>query len=253
MTRLGHHYGGWRPDLPDHRDHLAAIPFFGALPASADLTADFPAVYDQGDLGSCTANAAAGALQFLQHKQALPLVMPSRLFTYYHARLLEGTEDYDSGATIRDTMKVCAQFGTPPETDWPYDIGQFAQAPPQQATTDALARQLLKYARVPQSTRALKAVLASGYPIEIGFTVYASMESEAVAQTGDVPMPGWGEDVLGGHAVLLVGYNDAPQRFTFRNSWGPGWGRSGYGTLPYAYLADSGLAQDFWVARVLES
>src|SRR4051812_30846987 len=112
---------GWIADLPDHRDHLyAAQPaFLRALPARVDLRPRCPNVYDQGDLGSCTANAIGGAIEFEQLKQKLKAFVPSRLFIYYNERVLEHTVESDSGAQIRDGMKVVAKLGAPPEPDWP--------------------------------------------------------------------------------------------------------------------------------------
>jgi C1A family cysteine protease len=243
---------GWIRDLPDIRDVRFTVSWFTPLPAMVDLRAGFPTVYDQGDLGSCTANAAAGVIQFLQRKQHRRVIPPSRLFCYYHARELEGSIESDAGAMIRDTVKVCAKLGAPPETDWPYDITKFADAPPAQATADALAQQWLRYGRVSQREHAMKSVLAAGFPILIGFSVYESMDYETVSQTGDVPMPRLTEEMLGGHSVWLNGYNDETRRFSFTNSWGSDWGDHGFGTLPYEYLINPDLASDFWACRLLE-
>lgn len=249
----GHSYG-WVPDLPDHRDFLFAAPVetIAALPTSVDLRPNCPPVYDQGQLGSCTANAIGGALQFEQVKQGLRSFIPSRLFIYYNERVIEGTVGTDSGAQIRDGVKSVGNIGACPETDWPYDIAQFAQKPPQvPAYRDAPLGKALLYHRVPQILGQMKGCLASGYPFVFGFTVYESFESNQVAQTGVAPMPAPGERVLGGHAVVAVGYEDKTQRFTARNSWGAGWGMNGYFTIPYAYLTDSNLADDFWTIRLV--
>lgn len=249
----GHSYG-WVPDLPDHRDFLFAAPVetIAALPTSVDLRPNCPPVYDQGQLGSCTANAIGGALQFEQVKQGLRNFIPSRLFIYYNERVIEGTVGTDSGAQIRDGVKSVGSIGACPETDWPYDIAQFAQKPPQvPAYRDAPLGKALLYHRVPQVLSQMKGCLASGYPFVFGFTVYESFESNDVAQTGVAPMPAPGERVLGGHAVVAVGYEDKTQRFTARNSWGGNWGMQGYFTIPYAYLTDSNLADDFWTIRLV--
>src|SRR5215510_6651839 len=121
---------GWVPDLPDHRDlsYSAPAQFLMALPTSIDLTSKCPPVYDQGQLGSCTGNAIAAAVQFAREKQKLqPDFVPSRLFIYYGERVIEGSVESDSGAQIRDGIKVVAKLGAPPESDWPYDISKFAQ------------------------------------------------------------------------------------------------------------------------------
>ncbi len=222
----------------------------GNLPTAVDLRAACPPVYDQGDLGSCTANAIAGAIQFEQIKQALATTFePSRLFIYYNERAIEGTVDSDSGAMIRDGIKSVAAQGAPPETDWPYDITLFAVEPPPSAYADAASHKLLQYQRVLPRLNQIKSCLAAGFPFVFGFTVYESFESDAVAATGVVPMPGTSESVLGGHAVMAAGYDDSQMRLIVRNSWGSGWGQAGYFTMPYAYVLDSDLASDFWTLR----
>lgn len=249
------HSYGWVPDLPDHRDFLFAAPVetLAALPASVDLRPNCPReVYDQGQLGSCTANAIAGALEFEQMKQGLKAFTPSRLFIYYNERVTEGTVNSDSGAQIRDGIKSVGGIGACPETDWIYNITKFAEKPPQMpAYKDAPLGKALLYHRVPQVLNQMKGCLASGYPFVFGFSVYESFEGDQVAQTGVVPMPAQGEKVLGGHAVAAVGYDDKTQRFIARNSWGPIWGMNGYFTIPYAYLTDSNLADDFWTIRLV--
>jgi C1A family cysteine protease len=246
---------GWVPDLPDARDHMYAAPveMLATLPAKVDLRPHCPPVYDQGQLGSCTGNAIAGAVQFEREKQQLkPDFVPSRLFIYYGERVIEGTVGTDSGAQIRDGIKVVAKQGVPPETDWPYVIAKFANKPPPKAFADALHDRAVSYSRLSQSLSQMKGCLASGYPFVLGFTVYDSFESQQVAQTGVVPMPAAGESVLGGHAVMAVGYDDGQQRFIVRNSWGPGWGMQGYFTMPYAYLTERNLSSDFWTIRLVK-
>lgn len=248
------HFYGWVPDIPDQRDFTYSAPLekLAVLPASVDLRPQCPKeVYDQGQLGSCTANAIAGALEFDQMKQGLQSFTPSRLFIYYNERVIEHTINTDSGAQIRDGIKSVGSIGAPPETDWPYIISKFAQQPLPRAERDARFGKALQYQRVPQVLNQMKGCLASGYPFVYGFTVYESFESDQVAQTGVAPMPAAGEKVLGGHAVVAVGYDDASQRFISRNSWGPGWGMAGYFTIPYAYLTDSNLSDDFWTIRLV--
>jgi C1A family cysteine protease len=255
MTYSTKHYG-WLRDLPDQRDHLYAAPVaaLAALPTSVDLRSHCPPVYDQGQLGSCTGNGIAAASQFERMKQKLtPNFIPSRLFIYYNERVIEHTVNSDSGAAIRDGIKTVSKQGDCPETEWPYDIAKFTQKPPSQCYHDALKYKAVQYQRLIQNVNQMKGCLASGYPFVFGFTVYDSFESQQVAQTGVVPMPGSTEQVLGGHCVVAVGYDDSQQRFIVRNSWGTGWGIQGYCTMPYAYLTDPNLASDFWTIRLVSA
>jgi C1A family cysteine protease len=244
---------GWIPDLPDERDHLYAAPpaFLTALPPFIDLRAHCPAVYDQGMLGSCTANAIGGAIEFDRLKQSLADFVPSRLFIYYNERLIEGTVDIDSGAMIRDGIKSVASQGVCPEPEWPYVISKFTDKPSTKAYVDAKSDRAVSYQSLVQDLNQMRGCLASGYPFIYGFTVYESFESPAVAQTGHVPMPGPSERAVGGHAVLAVGYDDASQTFLVRNSWGAGWGMAGYFAMPYTYLIQPGLADDLWTIRIV--
>jgi C1A family cysteine protease len=250
---------GWIPDIPDHRDHMYAAPIvhLQELPPSVDLRSQCPKeVYDQGQLGSCTANSIAAAIEFdLIKQKAAKVFTPSRLFIYYNERVMEHTASTDSGAQIRDGVKSVNKLGAPPETDWPYsdkNPGPFQEKPPAKAYTDGLKHQVTSYQRVVRSLPQMKGCLASGYPFVFGFSVYESFESPEVAKTGNAPMPGSSEQLLGGHAVLAVGYDDAHQRFIVRNSWSDSWGQKGYFTLPYAYLLDANLSDDFWTLRTVE-
>ena len=162
---------GWIHDIPDQRDHLYAAPTAAlvALPPKVDLRPRCPQVYDQGQLGSCTANGIAGAMQFDRMKQKLkPKFTPSRLFIYYNERVIEGTVSSDSGAQIRDGIKVVAKEGDCPETEWPYDIAKFTNKPSAQCYKDALKYKAIQYQRVAQKVNQMKGCLASGYPFVYG-------------------------------------------------------------------------------------
>jgi C1A family cysteine protease len=245
---------GWIPDIPDQRDFLYAAPmaFLRALPESMDLRSQCPPIYDQGQLGSCTANAIGGAIEFDQMKENLQQVFaPSRLFIYYNERIMEGSVSSDSGAMIRDGIKSVAKQGACPEPMWPYVIAKFAAKPPANCYAEAAKHTAASYQRLIQSLSQMQGCLASGYPFVFGFTVYESFESSTVARTGHAPTPGTSERVLGGHAVCAVGYDDSKRWFICRNSWGINWGMSGYFTLPYDYLVNADLAADFWTIRVV--
>jgi len=254
MTQKISRYG-WTPDLPDQRDFVYAAPrtVLRKLPSKIDLRKKCPSVYDQGDLGSCTANAIGAAFEFEVLKQSKSMdFMPSRLFIYYNERVIENTVNTDSGAQIRDGMKCVNKQGICPETMWPYHINQFAQKPSGECYNAALDHQVLSYHRITRSLNQMKGCLADGYPFVIGFTVYESFESEAVAKNGKLNMPKKNEQLMGGHAVLIVGYDDKSSRFIARNSWGTGWGQKGYFTMPYDYLMNGDLSDDFWTIRVVE-
>lgn len=238
-----------RPDAIDARDHFYALVAPLSLPASVDLRPGMPAVYDQGQLGSCTANAAAAAYDYYRHQKGLAFINPSRLMNYYNERSLEGHTKSDAGASVRDSLKVLNQFGTVPETEWPYVITKYKTKPIAQCFADALANKIPGYASVPQSLLSIKTILASGTPICFGMQVYDSFESPQVAQTGVVPMPDAHGTLLGGHEILASGYNDTRQAVLVRNSWGPDWGIGGYFWLPYAYMLDFALVNSLWIIR----
>lgn len=246
---------GWLPDLPDHRDLLysAIAPKVARLPKKIDLQDKCSPVEDQGQLGSCTANSLAGALEFLEKKDGARFVDLSRLFIYYNERTIEGTVDQDSGAFIRDGVKSLAKQGVCPERQWPYLVNKvtFKKKPPPGCYTAAKKHRITSYHRI-NNLEEMRTCLAEGFPFVFGFTVYESFESSVVAKSGVLNMPGAKEKVVGGHAVMSAGYDDAAQRFLIRNSWGADWGKKGYFTIPYAYLSDRNLSDDFWTIRAAQ-
>ncbi len=241
------HAYGWKPDLPDQRDFLSATPIPTVMPVSASLRDAMPAVYDQGNLGSCTAQAISALMQYTRRKQHLLDYTPSRLFIYYQERYLENTISSDSGAMIRDGLKAVNKWGAPKEITWPYLISKFMRKPTLKAYRLALKDRAILYARVPRTINAFKAELVHGNPIVVGISVYESFEQIGADGLGNLPAAS--EALLGGHAVLVVGYDDVTQRFSFRNSWGDTWGDGGYFTLPYDYMLQRGLSSDFWTIR----
>ncbi|MDH6128277.1 C1A family cysteine protease [Kitasatospora sp. GP82] len=149
-------------------------------------------------------------------------------------------------------LTVCPRPGTQRSLPAAADAAREAgEKPPPPCYKGALQSMATGYQRVVQELSQLKGCLAAGFPFVFGFTVYSSFESPEVAKTGEAPMPSPSDQVLGGHAVLAVGYDDSTQRFLVRNSWGPDWGLDGYFTLPYAYLTEQGLSSDFWTIRVV--
>ena len=241
---------GWLPDRPDQRDRLyAAIARPPRrLPRAVDLRALCSRIEDQKALGSCTANALVGNLEFLEQKAGRSAIDLSRLFVYYNERVLEGTVNEDAGAFLRDGIKTLVKEGVCPEKQWPYLITRFNVKPSAACYRHALDHQVLSYNRV-LTLNEMKMCLAEGFPFVFGFTVYKSFESRRVARTGQLDMPKPTEGVVGGHAVMAAGYDDATRRFMVRNSWGTDWGLKGYYTMPYRYLADRNLSDDFWTIR----
>jgi C1A family cysteine protease len=216
-----------------------------------DPRADLPDVFDQGHLGSCTANAVAAAVEYDAKLNGSDPGFLSRLWIYYYERKLEGAPtDQDTGAFGRDGLKVCHKLGVPLEKDWPYDITQFSVQPPESLDSEAKQHRISNYRVVPRNLDSMKAVLSNRQTIAFGFTVYESFESPDVAKTGIVPMPTRGEKTLGGHEVLLVGYlKDEPNYGLVRNSWGADWAIKGYFLMPWAYFLDANLSSDFRTIR----
>lgn len=256
QERKGVHKFGWIRDLPDIRDsyfRVVAPEEIAALPVSVDLRPTCSPIVNQGDLGSCTANALSEALGFLEIKDNVnPDTLFSRLFIYYNERVIEGTVSSDSGAQIRDGITTLTQQGACYETTWPYDVTEFTDQPPAAAYTEGAQHIILTYQRITNQNQ-MQAALASGYPFVFGITVYESFESANATSTGIIPMPQPNEQVLGGHALLSVGYDNTNQWFIFQNSWGTSWGANGFGYLPYAYMTNGSLASDFWYIQTGEN
>ena len=277
---------GWTPDFPDIRDHTLSTPSVAhvlgptatplkAAPAQVDLEAGFSPVEDQGPIGSCCAQAGGGLLEYYERAALGRHVDVSQLFLYKVTRKLLGWTG-DTGAYLRTTMKAMALFGVPPAEHYPYLIQRYDAEP--DAFIYALAQnwQAIQYyrldptsnERVREADRAreagesealvsigsqalanLKARLVLRQPAMFGFTVYSSMPQ--VTTTGIIPYPRPGDRVVGGHAVIAMGYDDAkvidgvPGAIKIRNSWGVNWGQRGYGWIPYSYFTTR-LAQDIW-------
>jgi C1A family cysteine protease len=248
---------GWKKDLHDPRDFKYKVSPPEApkvLPPLVDLRPQCPPVYNQGNLGSCTANAIGSAFQFEQMKQNAPNWIPSRLFIYYNEREMEGTINEDAGAMIRDGIKSVVDKGVCPETMWQYVESKFTSKPCPQCYKEALNNQVKEYLRIsPHTLQGVKEALADGHPVIFGFTIYESMMTDEVARTGIVPIPIPNDTPVGGHAVKAVGYIEDRQCFIVKNSWGTNWGDNGYFYLPYWYITTPNAAADFWVIKLVES
>ena len=266
---------GWRPDYPDFRDYTlthenvksiyskAGILKTGksSLPKTTDLRKWCSPIEDQGQLGSCTANAGVGMVEYYERKAFGKHIDASRLFLYKATRTLMH-ETGDSGGTLRSTMGALALFGAPPEEYWPYEVKKFDEEPPSFCFAFAQNYQSVKYVRLdPASLKPaevlpqIKTNLVASLPAMFGFTVYSSIAQ--ADKDGKIPFPSKGEKVEGGHAIMAVGYDDGMKiknstdgnqttgAFLIRNSWGTTWGDGGYGWLPYDYVL-KGLAEDWW-------
>jgi len=261
---------GWRPDLPDFRDlHPGSEPIREVLgksrllrsaaktgPASVDLRAWCSPIEDQGELGSCTANAGVALFEYFERRAFGKHLDASRLFLYKVTRNLMGAKG-DTGAELRDTMKAMVLFGVPPEKYWAYKISRYEEEPTSFCYAFAQSYQAVKYYRLdPPGTDPTKALseikksLAAQFPVMFGFSVYTSMPGVGDSK-GEIPYPGPGDKMEGGHAIVAVGYDDGKKigkekgALLIRNSWGTEWGDKGYGWLPYSYV-ESELAEDFW-------
>jgi C1A family cysteine protease len=275
---------GWLPDYPDFRDqniNSDSIPekllklgqkdsvkvmLKKTMPArkSKAATADsvsliewFSEIEDQESLGSCTANAGVGLVEYFEKRAFNRYIDASRLFLYKATRNMM-KQTGDTGAHLRSTMGALVLFGVPPEEYWPYKITDFDKEPTAFCYAFAQNYQSITYYRLdppgisrPDLLAAIKTNLNSGLPSMFGFTVYSSIEDAAVS--GKIPFPGKGEKILGGHAVVAAGYDDKmtiknskPGAFLIRNSWGTSWGDKGYGWLPYDYVLNF-LAVDWWL------
>jgi len=250
---------GWQSDSFDSRD-LLYKPTTTILPISVDLrvTGFMPPVYDQLQLGSCTANAIASAFQYEMNKQKESSFIPSRLFIYYNERKIEGTVSSDAGAQIRDGIKSVAKLGVCPEIMWTYDVHKFKNKPTSGCFSEALKHLAVKYSRIGHTLDLIKGCLADGSPFPFGFNVPASFEGNEIAKTGILQMPTVGEKFVGGHAVKGVGYDDNfvignhKGAILVKNSWNTDWGISGYFWMPYDFITNSKLCSDFWKISLVE-
>jgi len=250
----------WKRDPVDARDKIYQPVALTTTPTLVDLRNYASPIDDQGNLGSCTGNAIAGAIDLIDKKENKTNRV-SRLFIYYQERVLEGDVNYDNGAYIRDGIKACYTYGAPLESLWPYTITKFATRPTTAAYSDALNRKVTGYQKCADFA-AVKNALAAGSPVVVGFDVYASFETGSWWQpsgTGLMPYPTAREQLLGGHAVCLVGYNDnlsgpaGKGYFIARNSWGTSWGQAGYFYMPYRVIQNTAMSSDFWTISVVHN
>lgn len=270
----GDYLAGWKPDLPDYRDYslshrnvettASRLGFKDSqgLPECIDLRKWCPPIFDQGNLGSCTANAGVGLLEYIEIKTKGKYIDASRLFLYKVTRNLMH-ETGDAGAYLRKTMEAMVLIGIVPEEYWPYDVSRFDKEPSAFCYAVASNFKTMKYVSLDKANMPLedilvqiKTVLAGGLASIFGFTIYDSIV-QTKTNGGKIPFPTDKENIRGGHAIMAVGYDDnqiitnevdgtqTRGAFLIRNSWGTQWGDNGYGWLPYEYVR-TGLAQDWW-------
>ncbi len=247
---------GWKKDKEDKRDLYKKFGgIYPALPgrekfSTIDLREQCPEIYDQGQLGSCTANAISAAYEFDMMKEKEEFIFtPSRLFIYYNERKMEGNVDEDAGAEIRDGIKSVNKQGIVDEQKWPYIISNFTDEPPKKLYEEAKHHLAVKYQRIQQNLEHMKECLNEGFPFVFGFIVYESFESEETTNTGIMVMPKENERILGGHSCLVVGYDDDKKVFIVRNSWSSYWGDYGYFYMPYEYMLNEEYCSDCWLIQ----
>lgn len=276
---------GWIPDVPDRRDVIVSHYPTDSDDDQAsetstevnntvdilrvDLRKDMPAVYDDAGLGCSTVSALAALLEFHELRQRPDThYVPSRLVWYYLARERRGTVPADAGVSFRDALKALNDEGVCDEQEWPFDANLLTVAPTWSTYESTPRSRGVVYKRVPQTLEALKHCLANRRPVACGLSVYVSFERGLTRRTGQIALPACAADLvevdpdgakgesvtavdddvhMGGHALVLVGYDDTDQCFLVRNSWGPGWGANGYGHIPFDYVLNPMLARDFWV------
>ena len=274
---------GWLPPLPDLRDYTEAVADIPemtqklgispkaapSLPASVDWRNLCSPVENQQNLGSCTAHAAVGVVEYFQLRAFGKHVEGSRLFVYKTTRNLMGVTG-DTGAWLRNTMGALVFCGVAPEKYWPYVVTDFDNEPSAFVYAVADNYESLRYfchdplgQNIPrnQVLNRVKAFLSAGIPSMFGFFGFGSFDKSDIK--GGIPYPCPGEQAKWGHAIVTVGYDDNKEitnthcnkktkgALLIRNSWGTGWGDTGYGWLPYDYVL-SGFALDFWSLLTME-
>ena len=221
------------------------------LPAFVDLRGHLTPIEDQGEVGSCTANALAGALEYLEKRTNGAEGRVSRLFIYWNERDVEGTADQDHGAAISDGIKVLKSDGACSEDTWQYDKDMVFEQPADQAYDEAKDHTIDEAHRVKIDLHDMRHCLAEGYPFVFGLQVYDKFQKDGSRGHGRITIPDPDtHERAGGHAMLCVGYSDKDQMFLVRNSWGPRWGDRGYCYIPYDYMTNPDHCHDAWTIRV---
>jgi len=247
---MAKHWIGWIPDKVDPRDfkYSALLKAPGIFKDEVDLRSVSPAIYSQGATNSCVGNAVGASIDFYYTKLGYPHSDPSRLFIYFNGRDLDGTPYEDIGCTIRNSIKGVVKLGVCSEESWPYIISNVIMRPYQTCYDEAISNKVSSYYRMDYVIDDFKQCLSEGFPFTIGVRVFENFPMST--ETGIIPMPSG--KILGGHAMLVVGYISSIKMFIVRNSWGPLWGENGYGFIPFEYVLNNGWAGDFWTIRSLK-
>jgi C1A family cysteine protease len=248
---------GYERDYHDDRDHNIVFESTpdNILPSKIDLRKQSPYVFNQAGLPSCTQNAVCAQFDWIQdknHKKDINAkkFIPSRLFLYYNVRKMEGNALKRTGTTIRNTIVSAVKTGICEEKIWPYDIKKFDVEPSKEAYENSQKNLIAQYARVTQNELQIKLCLKQGHPISFGMIIFDPWYYDKnLRTTGIIPLPKSTDKRIGGHAMLIIGYDDNKKWFIVQNSWGNQWGDKGYCYIPYSYILDKKLAYDFWVIR----
>lgn len=238
---------GWRPDIPDVRDKIATLSC--SIKSKVDLREKFGEIYDQGSIGSCTSNAVCSVFVFDQTRQNLPYFDPSRLFLYYNERFVSNMTEIDSGSSIRNCIKSINKTGICDEKLWPYHVEYLKTKPYSNCYSQSKYHKCIRYKRVTNTLSQLQMCLSSDKPVIFGFSVYDSFNDLTIwnPKCDEMPIPNpLKEKLLGGHAVVAVGYSNKRKAFLVRNSWGADWGMDGYFLMPYQFVTSSQCG-DFWI------
>lgn len=246
---------GYKPSPIQPKDksiYFRMSPQITSAVERVDLRSSMPPIVNQGDLSACTAVAVATAYQYDLMKAGVHTFLPSYLFLYYNERVLEECAEEDCGAFIPSGMKSISTLGIAPENWWPYDESKVLDKPTPQAYTEAKKHRCTSYYRVGQSQDQIHQALINGFPIIAGLNLYDSFCTKEVSKSGTMIMPPENDMKAGGHAVVIVGFDNTTQRYVARNSWGTSWGQDGHFTIPYAYLLNPDYCTEMWVMATIQ-
>ena len=216
--------------------------------SSIDLRNKFPQVYDQGKIGSCTANALCSIFEYDTDS-----FKGSRLFLYYNERLLINETDKDNGGYLSDGILTLKNYGICEEKYWPYIIENIFNKPSEEAYEKAKKNYIIEAISIENELEIIKYWLNKNEPIALGIAIYSNFVNFSSARNGKIGLPTIDDKFIGGHAVILCGYNDNTKEFILRNSWGSYWGENGYFYLPYSYITNKDLCGDLWIITKIKS